>query len=101
MNQKQWNLLITSLFAITVILSGICIYQLKMEKDSCIRNPLIYGAKGLSESNNAEFSCTCSLAVKVSPIVTFDQYGMDVKHIHGEGKNYEYNFSIIEDMFVD
>ena len=100
-SQKQWNLLIISLFITTVILSGICVYQLKLKKDNCINNPLIYGARELSEVNRAEFSCTCSLISDkpnfISPIVKFDQHGMYVEHVTEQKENLKYNLS---GMFV-
>lgn len=105
LSTKQLNLIIISLFITTVVLSGICVYQLKLKKDNCINNPLIYGARELSEVNHAEFSCTCSLISDkpsfVSPIVKFDQYGIDVKHVTEEIEQREYDFSGIEEMFVD
>ena len=103
LTSKQWNLIAMSLFAITVILSGICVYQLKLEKDNCIDAPLQYGARKLTEVNEAEFTCTCTLLSDkpnfISPIITFDQYGMEVEHFVSESKKYEYKFSKIEEMF--
>ena len=101
MNQKYWNILIFSLFLITTILVIVCVYQIKLQKESCIQDPLIYGARKLSEANNAEFSCTCYLAVEISPIITFNQYGMNVEHISVETRGYETNFSKIKDMFAE
>ncbi len=100
---KQWNLILLIIFAINFILIFIVYYQLKLEKDNCIDDPLKYGARKLTEANRAEFSCTCTLLSDkpnfVSPIITFDQYGMDVEYVRGESKKYETNFSLIEGMF--
>ncbi len=100
---KHWNLIAIGMCVVCFILIFICFYQLRMDKDNCISDPLIYGAKKVTEANNAEFSCTCTLisskAGFISPIVRFDQYGLDVEHIKGESKYYESNTSIIESMF--
>jgi len=101
MNQKYWNILIFSLFLITTILVIVATYQLRIQKDTCLRDPLIYGAKRLSEVNDAEFSCTCYLDVPISPMVMFDQYGMNVEHTTKETRGYETNFSKIKDMFAE
>ena len=100
---KQWNWILLIIFLINTILILVCVYQVKLEKDNCIDAPLIYGAKKLTEANKAEFSCTCTLMSNkpnfVSPIVTFDQYGLNVEHVTRESKSYEYNFSKVEEMF--
>lgn len=100
---KHWNRIVLGILVINFILIFIVFYQLKMEKDNCIDDPLIYGAKKLTEVNDAEFSCTCTLISEsplfISPIITFDRYGMNVKHVQGESKKYDSNISIIESMF--
>ncbi len=100
---KHWNWIAMGMCVICFILIFICFYQLRMEEDTCISDPLIYGAKKVTEANNAEFFCTCRLISNkvdfISPIITFDQYGIDVKHVKGESKYYESNISIIESMF--
>jgi hypothetical protein len=39
----------------------------------CIANPLIYGANHLSESNNANFTCSCKFSNEPSYIINVDK----------------------------
>jgi hypothetical protein len=47
----------------------------------CVSDPLVYGAKGLTEANHANISCSCILLGRLaSPTLYFDAYGSNIKY---------------------
>jgi hypothetical protein len=60
---KEIKFMLLLLAVIICLLSIFVTIGLKISGDNsaCMRNPLIYGAKKLSENNDAEVLCRCSL----------------------------------------
>jgi hypothetical protein len=55
----------TFLFALVFALLVIAVLVLRFETSEagkCLQNPLVYGTKKISEANNGELVCTCSMA---------------------------------------
>ena len=63
-DKTDWNLLKSLLFyfmILVVIFLCIFIYvKVKQETFDCMANPLVYGIRHLSTTNNAPISCSCS-----------------------------------------
>ncbi len=80
------NKIIIFILLVNIILIGICLYQIKGKSTECINDPLIYGAKLLSESNNGEFSCNCYILPGegepsyISPKIFFNSQGIKVEY---------------------
>lgn len=79
MNPKIINYLLIVLLVINLILILIVSLQVKKAQEECLKDPLVYGARKIKESNNAEFSCSCGLAIPNSPIITFNSERFNVE----------------------
>jgi len=79
MNMETNKILIIVL-VVNILLIGVIAYFMQQAINECLGNPLLYGAEKFSKSNNAEFSCSCSLAVPNSPLIFFDSEFMSVEY---------------------
>jgi len=95
-NLKTMWILLMIISIILAIMSFIAI-QITGENNQCMISPLIYGANKASRSNNADFSCICSLNKPNTPKVFFNS--KEVKVLGGDGLGQitlNFNTSIIE-----
>lgn len=74
------NFVVIMLLGIVMLILLNLTFTVQEESFMCMSDPLGYGAKKLSEVNNAEFSCTCGLNTASSPIIFFNQYGKEITY---------------------
>ena len=97
MNLTGNKILITVLM-VNIILIGLIAFFMDRAVNECLKDPLLYGAEKLSKSNNAEFSCSCSLDKPNSPLIFFDSKNMSVQYpnsLSGSG-NFKFDFNNLE-----
>ncbi len=72
---RELKFMIFLLLVLIVILVIIVLVVLQIKKDNieCLGDPLIYGAKQLSKSNNAGISCDCYLLKPNSQSIHFNE----------------------------
>lgn len=91
MKQETWNWIQIIVIAILVLAIAGLIYYIRTEGTTCLANPLVYGAKSLSETNNEEFSCVCRLESAKRTTILVDSNGMTIKTEPEEGRVIAYN----------
>lgn len=97
---NKYLLLDCLLIFVFIIAIGLLFYDLTSHSDAkseCTMNPLIYGAKEISERNRANFSCTCMLDKPNSPLVFFDSFGMNVDYPNRMNTRTDYS-DILKDL---
>ncbi len=102
LNPKDKRILVTNLIVIAllaVVLLVLLNLTITVQEESfqCINDPLGYGALKLTEANNAEFSCTCTLAKPGSPIIYFDSKDKSISYpnVQHSIEDYDFNFSLL------
>lgn len=74
------RIILDSFIYFLLIVITILLYQnleeIKKDSISCVVNPLVYGIKKLSESNNADLTCVCNLAKPNYPSLIITKNGI-------------------------
>lgn len=91
MKQETWNWIQIIVIIVLVIAIAFLIYYIRTEGTMCLANPLVYGAKSLTETNGEEFSCVCRLegAKRTTILVTSSE--LTLKTEPEEGRVTAYN----------
>jgi len=100
MKDKTFDWIIFVSLLLCIILLFICMIQIKGRQGDCVRNPMVYGARKLSELNDAEFSCTCSIAKIGSPIIKINSNEMKVERLYHQINSWE-NISLFNNIIIE
>ena len=81
MNKKKLTIeiIILVVFVGNLLLLYYIFQDISDDSYQCIQDPLVFGAKVMKKLNNAEFSCTCSLAQPNSPLIHFNSQDLNVE----------------------
>lgn len=80
MNDNQRVLLMIGVLLVFVAVSlyvGFMLRDFTLDGKDCVRQPFIWGAKEMSEKNNAEVSCSCSLYGETTSTFFFTENGFN------------------------
>lgn len=91
MKQETWNWIQIIVIIILIITIGFLLYYIRTEGTKCLANPLVYGAKSLTETNGEEFSCVCRLESAKRTTILVDSKSMTVKTDSDPTRVIEYN----------
>ena len=73
------GVIITNLLIGTfILLLFFTLMSIRSQGTQCLTNPLLFGAESLTESNNAEFMCSCTLQMQNSPIIHYDRHNITI-----------------------
>lgn len=73
MNKKFWITLEAIMLIIWIVTTCFFIYTTQTKSIKCLANPLVFGAKHLSELNDAEFTCQCEYSNEPDYFVNFNK----------------------------
>ena len=74
------NKILIVVLIVNILLIGVLAYFMQKAVNECLGDPLVFGAKKLTKSNDAEFSCSCSLDKPNSPFIFFNSKNFTVEY---------------------
>lgn len=95
MRSKFWVILETIMLLAWIVTTIIFLIGLFTTGTQCKANPLVYGAKVLSDKNNASFSCECSFDNEPNYIIYVDKehWVLNSSKLVFDSTNYKLNFT--------
>ena len=72
-NPETWRIIEGIMLIVWVITLIIFLSQIWTNGAKCMNNPLIYGAKVMTEKNNVSFTCKCSFDNEPNTIIFVDK----------------------------